>query len=751
MAPPQDRTAGSLPAAPAPRPGPRGAEGLLRPGEALGTGFTAGLASSLAGSPALPNPTISGPPLAGQPPTGQPLPGQALPDQALPAQALPNPALAGQEGAPPLRLAGFGFRTHLLRLALALALPLAVLAGALALWTAREQRAEVLRGLQHTAHALQLAVDRELRAGIAALEVLGGMPGLDPLLAGTIGAEEFAALHAQASALLRRPATGLRSLTVVSAEEAGQPPRLLLSTVSPPGAQPSRPPALRFAPRADGSIPDPIAPWIEALRSPLPRITDLFQTPLDPHWRFAITLPLQREGRTIGLLVGTLGPERIAAILQEHQPPAGWEAMVVDRVGHPVARSTGNAAGLIGAGAAEPLLAETLPAAVGAFQAGPLSSALLTLPDEAGGQAYAALRRLAGVPWSVLYAAPQSEVDGPQWRALGLAGAAGAAALALAALLALRIGRLLGAEIRGLGRDAASVALSEAPPPPRPPALVREVAEARASLAQVAETLRQRAAAKRDSEARQVLLMREVDHRAKNALAVALSLVRLAPRDVPPEHFAATAEGRLAAMARAHALLAERAWEGAPLRELALGEFAAAAPDALPGRIPLEGPAVLLDAVAVQPLAMLLHELATNARRHGALSRQEGHVLLHWELAADGALRLHWREQGGPALQTAPPRGQFGSRLIRQLAERQLGGRLRAEWRPEGLSLALSLPRRSVVPPRAATPGPDDTLRRDGFAPASPAQGLATGVAQPGTAAHPAGGFGAFPPPSPAG
>ncbi|MFB9968705.1 cache domain-containing protein [Pseudoroseomonas cervicalis] len=211
-----------------------------------------------------------------------------------------------------------------------------MLAGALALWTAREQRAEVLRGLQQTAQALQLAVDRELRAGTAALEVLAGMPGLEALLAGGPVAEaEFTALHAQASALLRRPITGLRAVTLLAAEPAGQPPRLLLTTLAPPDAQPARLPAPRFAPRPDGSQPEPAAPWAEAPHSPAPRITDLFQTPADPHWRFAITLPLQRDGQVAGLLVGTLGPERIAAILQEHQPPAGWEAVVVDRAGSP--------------------------------------------------------------------------------------------------------------------------------------------------------------------------------------------------------------------------------------------------------------------------------------------------------------------------------------------------------------------------------------------------------------------------------
>ncbi|MFB9968704.1 HWE histidine kinase domain-containing protein [Pseudoroseomonas cervicalis] len=220
------------------------------------------------------------------------------------------------------------------------------------------------------------------------------------------------------------------------------------------------------------------------------------------------------------------------------------------------------------------------PAAIAAFQAGPDQRALLTLPDGRRATPTRRLRRLASVPWSVLYAAPQREVDGRNGAlAHGRRGRRRGAVPGRAAGAAHR--PAAGEEIRGLGRDAARVALSEAPPPPRPPALVREVAEARASPACVAERLRQRAAGKRERGAPCAADARGGPPRQERALRRPV-LVRLAPRDVPPEHFAATAEGRPAAMARAHALLADRAWEGAPLRELALGEFAAAAPPPCP-------------------------------------------------------------------------------------------------------------------------------------------------------------------------
>jgi two-component sensor histidine kinase len=192
--------------------------------------------------------------------------------------------------------------------------------------------------------------------------------------------------------------------------------------------------------------------------------------------------------------------------------------------------------------------------------------------------------------------------------------------------------------------------------------------------------------------------MREVDHRAKNALAVALSVVQLAPRDVPPEHFAAAVTGRIAAMARTHSLLASERWSGADLRALGDGELASHA-----GRVTLVGPKLRLKPDAAQPVAMLLHELATNAVKHGALSVADGTVTLSWRRLDDGGLALHWRERGGPALAGAPARLSFGSRLLTSLAERQLGGKAAFDWSdPAGLDARFELPARHLALPARA-------------------------------------------------
>jgi PAS domain S-box-containing protein len=204
----------------------------------------------------------------------------------------------------------------------------------------------------------------------------------------------------------------------------------------------------------------------------------------------------------------------------------------------------------------------------------------------------------------------------------------------------------------------------------------------------------------REAEARRSLLAREVDHRAKNLLAVVQSVLRLTARE-RPEDFAAAVERRVAALARAHTLLAEGGWAAADLGAVAARELGGLPP----GAVRLDGPPAALVASAVQPVAMALHELATNAAKHGALSRPEGRVSLRWRFDRDTAtLRLLWTESGGPAVSAPPSRRGFGSRMIEATLEGQLGGSLVLRWQEDGLRAEIALPARRVL---AADAGPD--------------------------------------------
>ncbi len=208
---------------------------------------------------------------------------------------------------------------------------------------------------------------------------------------------------------------------------------------------------------------------------------------------------------------------------------------------------------------------------------------------------------------------------------------------------------------------------------------------------------------------RQTLLAREVDHRAKNALAVVLAALRLTPRQ-DAAAYAAAVEGRVRALARAHTLLAEANWAGASLRTLAEAELAAFQHDraGLEGgpRATMEGPDLTLAPAAAQGLSMVLHELATNATKYGAFSAAAGRVALAWQLdEAAGRLQLRWEERGGPAPAAAPPRRGFGSRVIEATVCDQLGGTLQRDWGAEGLACRIAIPLGRVVAAPAAEDG----------------------------------------------
>jgi two-component sensor histidine kinase len=171
------------------------------------------------------------------------------------------------------------------------------------------------------------------------------------------------------------------------------------------------------------------------------------------------------------------------------------------------------------------------------------------------------------------------------------------------------------------------------------------------------------------------------------------SVLRLTPRE-QTEEFAAAVERRVVALARAHTLLAEHGWSAADLRAVAEREFGGLPP----GAARLEGPPAALKAAAVQPIAMALHELATNSAKHGALARPEGRVVLRWRLDRDkDTLRLCWTERGGPAVSAPPSRRGFGSRMIEATIQGRLGGSLVLHWQQDGLRAEIALPAARVL------------------------------------------------------
>jgi PAS domain S-box-containing protein len=190
------------------------------------------------------------------------------------------------------------------------------------------------------------------------------------------------------------------------------------------------------------------------------------------------------------------------------------------------------------------------------------------------------------------------------------------------------------------------------------------------------------------AEERQILLAEEVDHRARNVVAVVQSIMRLTRADSIDEYIGAL-DGRIGALSNAHRLLAGSRWEGADLHRLVEEEFA---PYRASGneRVRAGGPIVLLPPATAQTIALALHELATNAAKYGALSVDPGYVDLSWRTEAE-KLELVWTESGGPQI-SPPERRGYGSRAIVAGIERQLGGLVNFDWQADGLRCTLCVP-----------------------------------------------------------
>jgi two-component sensor histidine kinase len=194
-----------------------------------------------------------------------------------------------------------------------------------------------------------------------------------------------------------------------------------------------------------------------------------------------------------------------------------------------------------------------------------------------------------------------------------------------------------------------------------------------------------------EAEYRQKLTMDELDHRVKNNLAAVLAIAQQTLGTAPSlGAFGQTFVGRIHAMAAVHRALAAGGWEGAELSEiiqLALGAYF----DDESSRVTAGGARVQVPARASVPLCMALHELTTNAQKHGALSSLDGHVDVKWSCDDHRMLHLEWTERGGPPVEQASPPG-FGTVLIKDVIEHELQGTVDLDCRPQGLVCTMTVP-----------------------------------------------------------
>ena len=542
-------------------------------------------------------------------------------------------------------------QAHLVLLVTAVLLPLALAAG-LFLWCYAEvEDTRYKAATLDAARAIAADVDRELDGMTLALEALATSPALR--------AGDLAAFDAQARAVLR-----FRGRDVAMRDRTGQ---TLVNTRVPWGT------------------PLPVTGSAEVRKTDAGvfatgevRVSDLYQGTLARQPLLMVDVPVMRDGEVAYALNMTLAPDRLSALLASQAPTPGWVVGVVDRDDRIVARSR-DLDRYLGAAPG----ADYLRHAVGQ-EAGWVGTALDGTPVIAA----MARSRLSG--WRVGVGVPRAVVEAPLRLALGVTAAAAVLALALAAGLAAWRGRALAGAIGSLA--AAAAAVGRGAPVPRVATPVREV-----NL--VGRELEAAAAARARAEARQRLLLGELNHRVKNTLAVIQGMARqtVSRAESVPE-FVATFAARVRALAAAHDLLTETGWAGVGLAELvrrALEPHAA------------EDQAVVVvdDAVVptslAQDLALTLHELGTNAVKYGALSRPGGRVTVEGGVSEDGELRLVWRETGGSPV-ARPTRPGYGTLLLTQTIAYGRGGEVGLDWRREGLVCTVRVP---LAVPRAGRGG----------------------------------------------
>jgi two-component system, chemotaxis family, CheB/CheR fusion protein len=204
------------------------------------------------------------------------------------------------------------------------------------------------------------------------------------------------------------------------------------------------------------------------------------------------------------------------------------------------------------------------------------------------------------------------------------------------------------------------------------------------------------------AEAHRDVLISEMSHRVKNVLAAVQSIASQTLRQSGSlEGFKAAFNGRLHALASAHDLLVDEGWAGSDLRQLVRRTLEPYRAGDVGGRITVHGPKLILRAQAGVALTMILHELATNAAKYGALSTPHGTLDVNWQREDSGGrpqIRLRWIEAAGPPVKTPSRRG-FGSELIERSTTHELHGQATLDYREEGLHGELTFPWDESSPP----------------------------------------------------
>ncbi|WP_157020181.1 sensor histidine kinase [Mesorhizobium xinjiangense] len=541
-------------------------------------------------------------------------------------------------------------RAHLIAFAVALVLPLALLAALAAVWITRTELAANEARLQAMATSASATIDREINAWITVLETLATSEMLET--------RDFAAFHMRARAALRnRPAH-----VVLLDQNFDQ----LLDTRVPYGTP--------LPQTADTESAE------NAARTGRPYVSDAFAGSDSDARVINILLPVTRDDAQYLMLIA-LTTERIGEIIGNEKPPEGWTIAVSDRKAQLLASNPagGNTLDL----ALQPLRPDRV-------------SGVIEPDDDDGQNLIEAYRWSALTGWRTSVRVDRSVLDAPLWN--GLVGVAlfAAAAIALGLALASRLGRRIALSMRHLRVAAADLAAERAIDARQLP--ITEANAVTHAVRRAAGVISERSTALRASEEQsraqleQIrLLMREMVHRNKNIMSVIQAIARrISRRATTLDEFRRDFDDRIAALVSSNELLFGSGGSRVALTDLIRQQLAAFVE---PGsqRLEMQGPAVALRPEAVQSIGLALHELATNATKYGALSDEDGRIRVTWARRGRRGIALEWKEIGGPPV-AAPSRYGFGHVVIDRLTGQNLDGEVDYVFAATGVEWRLRAP-----------------------------------------------------------
>ncbi|WP_186458339.1 sensor histidine kinase [Neorhizobium alkalisoli] len=534
---------------------------------------------------------------------------------------------------------------YLIALAVGVALPLLVFVGFLMYQLENHERERLSADTAEDAQLIARSVDRELQDMATTLRLLVASPEL--------ASRDLRAFHNRTQNSLRS-----NSLFVILVDKDGQ---LKLNTRVPFDTPLGK----------AGNVPSVLS----VVKSGVTEVSNVFVGTTSGKWVFNVAAPVPKEVSPSGdVMIITQNAEDLKKLISTEGLPSGWSAAVLDGSGHVV---TSAGAEKMAEGSQFPV--DTLHLMTG-FKG--------TIEDVGGnGKQMYGYAQITGWTWKAVVWGPIASAQegiNTTWRQL-ISG--GVIFIAIAALSAYMVARQLRQPIRQIAHMAERMGAGEIVSP-----VQTRITEAN----QVAIALSNASFDRSQAEDRTHLVLHELVHRTKNILTLVQAMMRqLARQDTSMEEFQKAIGNRLQGLGKSVEALARAQWTGVAMRrviEIHMSTFAEVA-----DRVDIGGEDFVLTAEAVQNLGLILHELATNSIKYGALSVPQGKVRIFWmDIKEEGAespkMALTWEETGGP-LVTEPKRKGFGTTIIQRHATAAFSAVVEVDFRPEGLVWTLLGPR----------------------------------------------------------